>query len=151
VDVRTEISKLSRRITQEHGFPGALSQYIDTFQQSYGIETKLLLPELGQTIFIPPMVEVQLLRITQEAFTNIRKHASAKHASVSLTQESDGLKLVIEDDGVGFDPQSLPVSHQSFGLGVMSARAQEVNGQVDVQSTPGTGTRVTVMIPMEAS
>lgn len=151
VDVRAEISKLSRRITQEHGLPGALKQYIDTFRQTYGIETELVLPEEDQTISIPPMVEVQLLRITQEAFTNIRKHARAKLARVALTQEPECLKLVIEDDGMGFDPQSLPVNHQSFGLGVMSARAQELNGQVEVQSRPGSGTRVTVIIPMEAS
>ncbi len=94
---------------------------------------------------------MQLLRITQEAFTNIRKHARAKHASLALTQEAECLKLVIADDGVGFDPQSLPISRQSFGLGVMTARAQEVNGQLEVQSTPGTGTRVTVIIPLEAS
>ncbi len=150
VDVRTEISKLSHRITQAHGLPGALNQYIDTFQKTYGIETELILPELDHKISIPPMVEVQLLRIIQEAFTNIRKHARAKHASVALTQEPECLKLVIADDGVGFDPQSLPVSRQSFGLGVMSARAQEVNGQLEVQSTPGTGARVTVIIPMEA-
>lgn len=151
VDVRTEISKLSRRITQEHGLPEVLRQYLDTFQQTYGIETELIIPELDQTISIPAMVAVQLLRITQEAFTNIHKHARAKHASLALTQEAECLKLVIADDGVGFDPQSLPNSRQSFGLGVMTARAQEVNGQLEVLSTPGTGTRVTVIIPMEAS
>jgi PAS domain S-box-containing protein len=151
VDVRTEISKLSHRITQAHGLPGALQQLVDTFQQTYGTETELVLPEVDQKISIPANVEVQLLRITQEAFTNIRKHARAKNASVALTLEPEHLRLVIADDGVGFDSQSLPVSHHSFGLGVMSARAQEVNGKVDVQSTPGTGTRVTVIIPMEAA
>jgi PAS domain S-box-containing protein len=151
VDVRGEISKLSGSITWQLGFIGALKQYIDTFQQTCGIEIQLVVPVADQTISLLPTVAVQLLRIAQEALTNIRKHANAKHACVSLTRENGGYKLMIKDDGVGFDPQSLSASHQSFGLGFISTRAKEFNGRVEVQSTPGEGTLVTVIVPQEAS
>ncbi len=150
VDVRGEISKLSHSISPQKGFLGALKQYLETFQQTYGIETELVLPGADQVIPFAPSVEVQLLRIVQEAFTNIRKHARAKHAGVVLMREPGCLKLMIEDDGIGFDPESLSSSRQTFGLGIMSNRAEEINSWLEVQSAPGQGTRVTVMVPVNS-
>jgi signal transduction histidine kinase len=92
---------------------------------------------------------VQLLRIVQEAFANIRKHAGAQNVRVSITKELDCMILRIEDDGVGFDPARLPVSHRSFGLGIMSQRAAEVGGRVEVKSAPGKGTRVIIEVPVK--
>ena len=92
-----------------------------------------------------------MLRIVQEAFTNIRKHARAMHVRVALTREPGCLKLTIEDDGIGFDPQNLPSPRQTFGLGIMSNRAEEVNGRVEVKSAPGKGTKVTVVVPKVTS
>ncbi len=148
VDVRGEISKLSHNFVHEKGFVGALRQYLESFQQRYGIETELVIPVTDKTITFTPVAEVQLLRIVQEAFTNIRKHARASHARVFLMREPMCMKLLIEDDGVGFDPENLSSSRQTFGLGIMSNRATEVNGQVEVESEPGKGTRVTVVIPV---
>ena len=91
---------------------------------------------------------MQLLRIVQEAFTNIRKHARAKHARVSLSQEPGFILLRIEDDGIGFDPDRLPTSQEAFGLGMMSQRAAEVGGRVEVKSASGQGTKVVVEIPV---
>jgi signal transduction histidine kinase len=147
VDVRGEISRLSHSAVQEKGFLGALRDLIDTFQQTNGVEMELVAP---QTVSLTPVVEVQLLRIVQEALTNIRKHAKAKQIWVTLTREPDCLKLTIEDDGIGFDPHSLLSSCQTFGLGIMSNRAEEVNGQVDVTSAPGKGTKVTVFVPEDS-
>ena len=148
VDVRGEISRLSHNNAQEKGFLGGLNHFMETFQRAYGIETELILPGNDQAMEIAPAVEVQLLRIVQEAFTNIRKHANALHARVTFILEPGCLKLVIEDDGVGFDQETFPPAHQTFGLGIMSNRAVEVNGRVEVKSTPGKGTRVTVVVPV---
>ncbi len=149
VDVRGEISRLSHRITPETGFLGALRQLLCAIQETYGIETELVLHQVDLEIVIAPTVEVQLLRIVQEAMTNIRKHARARHARVDLATEPGCLRILIEDDGVGFDPEHLASSHQTFGLGIMSNRAKEINGRVEVQSTPGKGTQVAVIIPVK--
>ena len=150
VDVRGEIHKLSKGIAQGNGFLGALRQYIGSFQQLYGIDTELNLPVIGQAITCAPLAEVQLLRIVQEAFTNIRKHAFATHVCVTLVCEAGFLKLMIKDDGVGFDQKSLYSSSHTFGLGIMSERAEEVNGRVEVTSAHGKGTQVTVVIPLNS-
>jgi len=148
VDVRGEISKLSHNIARQNGFLGALRHFLETFQKTYGIETELILSGRDQTIAFTPAVEVQVLRIIQEAFTNIRKHARAMHARVTFLGEPGWLKIVIEDDGNGFDPGTSLSSHQTFGLGIMSNRAEEVNGRVEVKSAPGEGTKVTVVVPV---
>ncbi len=148
VDVRGEISILSHSIIQEKGFLGALKQSMVAFQHAYGIETELVVHESGQLIAFAPTVEVQLLRIVQEAFTNIRKHARARHARVTLQKEPACIKLIIEDDGVGFDPENLPSARQTFGLGIMSTRAEEVNGWMEIESAAGKGTRLIVAVPV---
>lgn len=151
LDVRGEISKLSHSLTQEKGFLGALRQHLESFQVRYGIETELVIPATDQTITFTPVAEVQLVRIVQEALTNIQKHARASHVCVALKREPGCLKLMIEDDGIGFDPESLSSSRQTFGIGIMSNRAEEVNGRVEVESTPGKGTKVTVVVPVNGS
>lgn len=147
VDVRGQIRKLSLSIEPEEGLLGALHRFIDMFRQMHGIETELSLSDPHPTISLAPMAEVQLLRIVQEAFTNIRKHAQAKKVLLTLTREPDCLKLIIEDDGIGFNPSGLPSPGRSFGLGIMSARAKDVGGSVVVHSNPGQGTRIVVEVP----
>jgi signal transduction histidine kinase len=118
------------------------------FGSSCGIRIDLSLPEELPAISLAPTAEVQLLRIVQESFANIRKHAGAKHVSISVTKEPQSMLLHIQDDGIGFDPHRLPRSHESFGLGIMSQRAAEVGGRVEVKSAPGSGTEVIIEVPV---
>jgi signal transduction histidine kinase len=148
VDVRGEIGQLSHRLDPVDGFLGSLRLLTQGLQERCGIEIDLSLPADLNAISLAPAAEVQLLRIVQEAFANIRKHAGAKHVCVSLTKEPGGMLLRIEDDGVGFDPPRLSPSRQAFGLGIMSQRAAEVGGHVEVKSAPGKGTRVTIEVPV---
>ncbi len=147
VDVRGEISKLLYRFAAGEDFLGALKRFIDTFQQTYGIEAQLILPKDQLEVTLEPAAEVQLLRIVQEALTNVRKHARANCVRIKLTRDADFVQLVIEDNGIGFDAESLPAGQQSYGLGIMGERAQEFQGRVVVNSTPGQGTRIIVTIP----
>ncbi len=149
VEVRGEIRTLSHRAAQDRGFIGALRHFVETFQETHGIQMELVVPAAQQGISIAAAVEVQLLRIVQEAFTNIRKHASATRVRVSLQPENGCLTLAIEDDGVGFDPRSHPAGGGSFGLGIMEARAAEIGGRVELDSVPGRGTQIRVVIPVE--
>ncbi len=147
VDVRGQISKLLLNIDSSEDFLAALHRFMDWFRQTNGIETELVLPNPYPKISLSPMEEVQLLRIVQEAFTNIRKHAQAKKVLLTLTEETDRLELSIEDDGIGFDFGNLPSTRSSFGLGIISARAKDIGGSVAVQSNPGQGTRIVVVVP----
>jgi PAS domain S-box-containing protein len=148
VDVRGEIGNLSHRVDPVEGFLGSLRHFAEAFQESCGTEIDLTLPGDLLAISFAPAAEVQLLRIVQEAFANIRKHAMAKHVQVSLTKEPGCMLLRIEDDGVGFDPDKLPASPEAFGLGIMYQRAAEVGGRVVVKSAPGKGTQVIIQVPV---
>jgi signal transduction histidine kinase len=148
VDVRAEISGLSEGITQEDGLLGGLQHFAEMFQQKYGIRTDLVLFNDSHPISIEPRAEVQLLRIVQEAFTNIRKHAGATHVQVALRRGWDCMELTIEDNGVGFDIDHLAESQQTFGLGIMSERAAEVGGRMAIDSAPARGTRIVVEVPI---
>ncbi|TKJ30892.1 MAG: hypothetical protein CEE40_03370 [Chloroflexi bacterium B3_Chlor] len=97
---------------------------------------------------LAPAAEAALFRIAQEALTNVAKHARA--ATVGLTVEVDGttVRLIVADDGVGFDPTRLGKADVRRGLGLltMTERAEAVGGQCHVESRPGSGTRVVVAV-----
>ena len=94
-------------------------------------------------------VEEALLRICQESFTNIRRHANAERAQVRLTFANDSVKLSIGDNGVGFDPDA--PREGSLGLIGINERARQCGGVARIASAPGEGTLVEVDIPLERS
>jgi len=89
-------------------------------------------------------------RIFQECLTNVIRHAQAKSVSVSLCQEEDNIVLVVEDDGIGFRESDLSNSLGSLGLLGMKERAQFCGGNVQISSSPGKGTTVTIRVPVDA-
>ncbi len=90
-------------------------------------------------------VETQVLRIVQESLTNVVQHARASMVRVGLVYGSDGIALIIEDDGCGFDPES--AATRGVGLPGLVARAAQVGGRVRIDSTPGWGTRIRADLP----
>lgn len=95
---------------------------------------------------LPARVEVTLYRIAQEALTNIARHAHARHATLRLAMTSDRIEMIVEDDGVGFDPaQPMP---GRFGLTGMNERARLAGGSFKVRSGPGASTRLEVWLPL---
>jgi signal transduction histidine kinase/DNA-binding NarL/FixJ family response regulator len=90
-------------------------------------------------------VGAQALRIVQESLANVVQHAGASMARVGLVYGSDGLALIIEDDGCGFDPEA--VAGTGVGLTGLVARAAQVGGRVRIDSTPGWGTRIRADLP----
>jgi signal transduction histidine kinase len=100
---------------------------------------------------LSPPVKSTLFRISQEAMNNIVRHAQAKHARISLDQQKGEMRLEIEDDGVGFDvaqASEQAVALQRLGLLGIQERAQLVGGRVNLESTPGKGTRLSVCVPL---
>ncbi|HEX2986653.1 MAG TPA: histidine kinase N-terminal 7TM domain-containing protein [Chloroflexota bacterium] len=147
-DVREFILNMKSPARLAGGLVPALESSVRRFQQLYGITAQLTLPERLEDDLISPEAEVQLLRIVQEALANVRKHARARRALVTLSVQADHLLTVVEDDGCGFDPARLPdhLDH-SFGMRIMNERASEVGGSLSVQGIPGMGTKVIVQIP----
>jgi signal transduction histidine kinase len=88
--------------------------------------------------------EVMLLRVCQEALSNVRKHASASRAVVALAYDQSQVRLEVSDDGCGFDPAATRPG--GYGLRGMQARVAEAGGTLEVASAPGTGTAVTVTV-----
>ena len=148
VDVRGQITRLSLDALSKEGFPGALRQFVSSFWSMYGIPAELCISQDPHEYFLDPSAEVQLLRIVQEAFTNIRKHADAQNVRVRLESPPGRIVLSIEDDGVGFDPAQNAAGRATFGLRIMSQRAAEMGGCVTVHSTLGAGTIVVVEVPV---
>jgi len=99
---------------------------------------------------IPSTVATAIYRITQEALTNVGRHARADHVTVRLSSENNDLKLFVIDDGRGFDVSDLTASD---GLGVvgMRERATLVGGKYEVSSRPGEGTRIHLVVPLNGS
>jgi signal transduction histidine kinase len=88
-------------------------------------------------------VEVVLLRAAQEALTNVRRHAGATEAAVLLAYAPGSVRLVVRDDGRGFDPAAA----DGYGLPGMRSRAEQVDGTLTVRSDPAVGTTIEVEVP----
>jgi len=109
-------------------------------------------PGLGEAIALPPVVEVQLIGIIQEALANVRKHAHARRVLVSLACDGGLAEASIDDDGVGFDLAAVAwEGRESFGIETMRERAEAVGGKLTLTSRPGQGTSVAVALPVDSS
>ncbi len=95
---------------------------------------------------LPAAVEEALYRIAQESLHNVVKHASASEARIVLTMTDSACLLITSDDGRGFDPAAVPPGH--LGLAGMVARAERLGGSLSIESRPGSGTRVSVELPL---
>jgi two-component system, NarL family, sensor histidine kinase UhpB len=102
-----------------------------------GIEDTELDPELSITVF----------RIVQEALTNVQRHAGATHALVRAWRRTDTLNIEISDNGHGFEPNRL-AERTCWGILGMRERAQYFGGKLDIDSQPGTGTRILLILPI---
>jgi signal transduction histidine kinase len=100
----------------------------------------------GQPQRLDPSVDFALLRISQEALHNIKKHAHAQNVNITLSYMPDALALDVADDGIGFDAARL--NKRGFGLTSMRERAEELGGELTIESEPGKGTKIAVLIPI---
>jgi len=148
VDVREAILGLRETVAPAGGILGGLRQYLQKFSRQSGIDARLYVPA-SVTGGLAPEAEIQLLRVVQEALTNVRKHAEATTAAVRIDNEGAQLRVVIEDDGRGFDSSRVDRDEgRSFGLRSMKERMERAGGSFGVESSPGNGTRIIVLLPL---
>ena len=100
---------------------------------------------------LPSHVEVALFRIVQEAVNNVARHAQARNVAIKLIREEGTVTVIVVDDGKGFDIElaaEVAGHYDSVGLSGMQERVALLNGRMDIQSAPGTGTSVKVEVPV---
>ena len=141
-DVRRLAVELRPKALDDFGLVPALERLVETFRDQTGIAVDLE-PRLGGER-LPSDVETTLYRITQEALTNVVKHAQANHVSIVLTRRDGSVSAVIEDDGRGFTGKS---STNGLGLLGMHERVALVDGRLSVESSPGRGTTLSIEVP----
>ncbi len=146
-EVRENILNLRTALSRDGEAIPFLCEYIKEFELQTGIEACIEC-DTSQKVNLKPICEVQLVRIMQEALTNIRLHADASRVRVKFQQQQDSLHVEIEDDGVGFIETELK---KHFGLKSMRERTESVNGKLKIDSSPGHGTRVSLCLPTAAS
>lgn len=145
---------LKRRITNnlrpallhDLGLIAALKSLAEEFQRGNEIDLRLDLPESEPDL--PQTVSLSLFRIVQEAFTNIQNHSRAHHVNLSLRLDKTAIELIIEDDGFGFDPTSPQIARH--GLSGIKHRVFTHGGKLDIQTAPGEGVRIRVMLPPQS-
>lgn len=146
-DVREAILGLRTSISLEQDLLVTLREYLRKFRQNSKIVAELEV-ESDVPVSLTPAAEVQLIRIIQEALTNVRKHAHASHAWVRIRTLGDLAEVSISDNGRGFDLTLSAAREGHFGLQTMAERAESVGGRVEVLSAPGEGTTVQVRLPL---
>lgn len=147
-DVREHLLGAKTIISGDQCFFAALREYLVRFCQQYDLHIELSVPPELEAQGLSRAVEAQLLRIIQEALSNIRKHAHAHCAWVDFVLTGQQARIVIADDGKGFDPDALAAQAKGFGLQSMCERAQEVGGSLEVISRAGQGTQIIVQVPL---
>lgn len=133
----------------DNGLSGALAALLDAWSQRTGIIPELHLSGVDRDR-LPPDIEVVLYRIAQEALSNVMAHASARGLSLIVDRREGEVRMVVEDDGRGFDAQAVSDAGADLGLRSMKERAAQFGGTVAFESAAGCGTSVFVRIPLPA-
>lgn len=144
-EMRALIFQLRPTPTQAGGLVSALRRHVAALQNQASLTVTLQIegePEL------PSEQEAHLFRVVQEALNNIVKHAHTDHVFIRLAVTAGQVSLLVEDEGVGFDPAAVPSDRKTLGLTSMRERVEMMGGSFAVESRPGTGVRIRVDLPV---
>lgn len=148
--VRNIIFDLRPMSLDDLGLNETLQEVVKTITQETGIKIVLRLKPLKDEI--ESIIQVAVYRIIQEAFNNIKKHSKAKHVIVKLDFGTQYLMLIISDDGIGFDVNEtlnrVKTKGSSYGLIGMFDRVDQLQGEINIESTHGKGTMYKVRLPV---
>ena len=139
---------LRPKMLDELGLVPALRAFIDRYNERHEVDV-----ELNATEFSPRLdkeIETVIYRVSQEALTNIAKHAKADSARVTIKKSKEAIFLSIEDDGQGFDPEEKgELNNGHLGLISMKERLDSLGGNFDIDSTKGEGVSIESRIPLK--
>ncbi|GAB4473205.1 MAG: HAMP domain-containing protein [Anaerolineae bacterium] len=145
--VRNLALELRPSILDDMGLAAALERHVAEYRSRYQLEVDLVIRGLGDHR-LPVALETALYRIIQESLTNVVRHASASTVSVLLEKRETSIRVIVEDDGCGFDPRALHTPVRHLGLYGMQERAELLGGVLTIESRPGAGTSIFVEIPL---
>jgi DNA-binding NarL/FixJ family response regulator/signal transduction histidine kinase len=149
-EARHRVWDLHPRTLTEQPLPQVLGDELVIWQQSSGVPARLFVRGEGK---LSLAVEVAILRIMQEALHNVHKYAKAHEARVDLEYNVHDVRLLVTDDGIGFNPQQPPnsatLTSSGFGMIAMRERAHAAGGHFHVSSWPNNGTRVEASFPLD--
>jgi len=142
--IRRLMSSLRPPALDERGLQAALRDQVEAFGERAHINCTV---DADLHTRLDPELETVLYRVAQEALTNVAKHAHASHAWIQLKEEDGAVVLRLEDDGIGFIPESIPdlAREGHFGLIAMRERVQMAGGRCELESRPGAGTTIRVV------
>jgi len=145
---RTIIADLRPMMLDDLGLVPTLRRYVRSWSEETGIEAEFV--STGREHRLAPYAEVTIFRVVQEALENAAKHAAPSHVQVTLRLDEKTARAIVEDDGTGFDVDEALAEadeRRTIGLPLIRDRAQMLGGTLDIDSTPGSGTRVLLEIP----
>ena len=147
-DVREAILGLRESSRAGRSLFANLRAYLERYEHQAGIDT-VFEADSEQPPNLTPQAEIHVIRVIQEALTNVRKHARARRAVVRVTTEEGMVAFTVEDDGRGFDVSSASPGHDGgFGLHAMRERMELIGGTLMIDSAPKRGTRVIARVPL---
>jgi signal transduction histidine kinase len=147
-DVAFRVWELTPTVLNTRGLGAALNEYIATWSKRFRIHAEVRVPEVSPAL--PSELMATIYRSAQEVLNNVVKHAHATRVDVVLEPAPDHVTLIVEDNGVGFDPHDRG-ERRGFGLIGMRERAALVGGDFQVESAPGRGTSVRLRVPTLAA
>jgi signal transduction histidine kinase len=148
VEAREALVTMRASVAENVPFADMLQRTIDDFEDRSGLRVEFAMPT-GMPIALAPRVQVELLRIVSEAFTNVHKHADATTVRIAAEVDRGELVITITDNGRGFEPDE--AFDQGLGLRGMRERARLVSGSLLVMSELSGGTTVEVRVPVAAN
>jgi signal transduction histidine kinase len=148
--VRDLSQLLHPAMLDDFGLPVTLDAYLRRFSQRTGVRTELV--QDGMDGRLASEVEVCVYRVTQEALTNVAKHAQASSCRIYLQRLPYSLLVTIEDDGVGMTPERLEHPEDRHGVGLVGVRERiaRLSGTFHLETNVGKGTRLTIELPVSA-
>jgi len=137
-----------RTRTSDEDIESALRATLSKFEHQTGMATTLGM--VGHGLPLAPDLQIQVLHMVQEALSNVRKHSGATRVDL-LVHRHPRWRFEVQDNGKGFDVATVPPDSLHVGLGIMRERAHRVGAVLQVESTPGQGTRVCIELPTVTS
>jgi signal transduction histidine kinase len=145
-EARKSIWEMRSQVLETSDLAGALNGILRQMADGTEIQTECLVS--GRPRRLAPMLENNILRIGQEAISNAVRHSHATRIEVELVFDEKDFRLVVKDDGAGFDPVKPPVGDGGFGLVGMRERAAHIKSQLEIRAAAPQGTEIVLHLPL---
>ncbi len=144
-EMRSLIFELRPAELESDGLVATLEKHVDVLRRIGQVEIAIRAPDYSPQA---PDVERMVFRIIQESLNNVMKHSEAKRVDVEIGARNGTLRVSITDDGIGFDIKDPQIRTRRLGITSMEERAEELGGELRIESSAGQGTRIELELPL---